>query len=188
MANITETSNFDTNVYLLEKSDAALGGVSGKANIQAIALANRTRYLKDQIDGIKARVKQVVNYPGATVANGVTINADGSVYSIAYPLASPDFTTPNDGVTRNWKITVTCIATSMTITSGNGQLAVYTTTSGPTYNLLVNAPFRVALTSVCSSIVVSLEPNVRIKTSYANNSTGANMVIGSAQMIIEEFV
>lgn len=172
----------------LELLTPALGGPGGEMNAQAQALLNRLEYTRALANGIIARIKSVINYSGATVGTSGSINADGTSYSLTYPLSPADFTTPNDGITRNYKITVSTIATSLVITTGNGQLAVYTTTAGPTYVQLINMPFRVALTKVCTSEVVSLPPNSKIKLLYANNSTGANMVIASAQMIVEEFI
>lgn len=50
MANIIELSQFDASVYQIETTDPVLGGPNGIANIQAKQLANRTQYLKQQID------------------------------------------------------------------------------------------------------------------------------------------
>lgn len=50
MANVTETARWDTGVYQIEKSDKVLGGADGKVNLQAQQLANRTAYLKQQVE------------------------------------------------------------------------------------------------------------------------------------------
>jgi len=47
MANVTEISQFDTGIYQLEITDPVEGGPGGISNAQAIGLANRTRWLKD---------------------------------------------------------------------------------------------------------------------------------------------
>jgi len=49
MANVTELSQFDSGIYQLETTDPVEGGASGVSNFQAKGLANRTRWLKDQI-------------------------------------------------------------------------------------------------------------------------------------------
>jgi hypothetical protein len=54
MANIVETVNYDSGVYLLATTDPVLGGTSGKANAAATNLANRTAWLKSQVDTINA--------------------------------------------------------------------------------------------------------------------------------------
>jgi hypothetical protein len=50
MANVTEIVQYDAGVYQLETADPVLGGVGGIANAQAKALANRTAYLKQQVE------------------------------------------------------------------------------------------------------------------------------------------
>ena len=49
MANLPETSVFDTGIYQIEITDPVEGGLLGIANKQAKGLANRTKYLFDQI-------------------------------------------------------------------------------------------------------------------------------------------
>lgn len=49
MANVTEVSQFDAGIYQLEITDVVEGGTLGVDNYQAKGLANRTRWLYDQI-------------------------------------------------------------------------------------------------------------------------------------------
>lgn len=49
MGAITETSTWDSPVYLLETTDYNLAGEDGTLNIQAKQLANRTKWLKDTV-------------------------------------------------------------------------------------------------------------------------------------------
>jgi len=49
MANVTETSNFDEGIYQLETTDVLEGGALGVDNYQAKGLANRTKWLYDQL-------------------------------------------------------------------------------------------------------------------------------------------
>mgnify|MGYP003655554219 CR=1 FL=1 len=49
MADVTEVSVFDSGIYQLEINDPVEGGALGISNKQAKGLANRTRYLYDQI-------------------------------------------------------------------------------------------------------------------------------------------
>ncbi|WP_323119979.1 gp53-like domain-containing protein [Burkholderia alba] len=58
MANINEVDQFDNGVYQIEKTDPVLGGVGGIANMQAVNLANRTRYLFNRISEIFAQFAQ----------------------------------------------------------------------------------------------------------------------------------
>ncbi|MGN5187187.1 hypothetical protein ACTG1J_13270 [Aeromonas veronii] len=50
MANVSETPSFDAGIYQIETTDPVLGGPNGIANAQAKGLANRTAFLKQQID------------------------------------------------------------------------------------------------------------------------------------------
>lgn len=50
MANIPETPTFDTSVYQIETTDKVLGGPDGKINLQAKQLANRTAWLKQEVE------------------------------------------------------------------------------------------------------------------------------------------
>ena len=50
MADLTETATFTTGVFQLETTTPALGGPGGVMNSQAQALANRTQWLKQQVE------------------------------------------------------------------------------------------------------------------------------------------
>lgn len=52
MANVPESTSYDGGIYQLETVDEVLGGVNGKANAQAKGLANRTNWLKQQVDAL----------------------------------------------------------------------------------------------------------------------------------------
>ena len=51
MTNITETNTFSANVNEYDTTDPVLGGPTGESNDPIISLANRTRYLKNYING-----------------------------------------------------------------------------------------------------------------------------------------
>lgn len=52
MANLTESINYDENVYQLETTDPVQGGANGVANAQAKALANRTAWLRKNVQDL----------------------------------------------------------------------------------------------------------------------------------------
>ncbi|MFM5853056.1 tail fiber protein [Aeromonas veronii] len=54
MANLSETPNYDSGIYQIETTDPVLGGPTGIANAQAKSLANRTAFLKQQIDQLNS--------------------------------------------------------------------------------------------------------------------------------------
>lgn len=55
MANLTETANYDAAIPQLETTTPALAGPGGPMNAQAQALANRTAFLKAQVEGKVAK-------------------------------------------------------------------------------------------------------------------------------------
>lgn len=88
MGKITEQQQWEEDIYLIEKQDKVLGGELGVINIQAKQLANRTKYLKGQVD---------------------TINQDRTGYA---PKASPAFTGVPTAPTANQNTNNTQIATT----------------------------------------------------------------------------
>lgn len=88
MGKITEQQQWEEDIYLIEKQDKVLGGELGVINIQAKQLANRTKYLKDQVE---------------------TINQDRTGYA---PKASPAFTGVPTAPTANPNTNNTQIATT----------------------------------------------------------------------------
>lgn len=52
MANLTESSIYETGIYQLETGDPVQGGTSGVSNTQAKQLANRTKWLRDAVLGM----------------------------------------------------------------------------------------------------------------------------------------
>jgi hypothetical protein len=77
MANVPESSSYDAGIYQLEIADEVLGGVNGKSNAQAKGLANRTKWLKDQVDtlnGLKGK-----GIAAFSIANGY-VGGDQVIY------------------------------------------------------------------------------------------------------------
>lgn len=81
MASLIENSVYEDQIYRLETSDPVLGGVpviingvptTGHANAQAQQLANRTAYLKEQVDNIPTTVNVRVN----EVVSGLVLQED----------------------------------------------------------------------------------------------------------------
>lgn len=57
MANLPETSAWEPGIHQLEESDRAKAGPGGILNIPPWQLANRTRYLKEQLDAYNGLLK-----------------------------------------------------------------------------------------------------------------------------------
>lgn len=51
MANLTESAVYEAGIYQLEVTDPVIGGPSGISNLQAKQLANRTKFLYDELVG-----------------------------------------------------------------------------------------------------------------------------------------
>jgi len=54
MANVPESASYDAGIYQIEIVDAVIGGVNGISNLQAKGLANRTNWLKAQVNALNA--------------------------------------------------------------------------------------------------------------------------------------
>jgi hypothetical protein len=61
MASLPEQSQWEDDIYQLEDTDPVMGGPGGPANLQATQLGNRTRFLKDQLDALEARLTALEN-------------------------------------------------------------------------------------------------------------------------------
>lgn len=86
MANLTETSQWEAGVTRIETTDRVLGGESGPLNAGAKKLANRTRFLKDAIDALIAKLGLDSNGRfniQPTVGNALTVQpTSGDGYAI----------------------------------------------------------------------------------------------------------
>lgn len=67
MANLPETPQFDEGIYQIETVDPVVGGPNGVSNESARGLANRTRYLKNQVDALQSQ-KAPLHSPNFTGA------------------------------------------------------------------------------------------------------------------------
>jgi len=86
MANVTETSNFDAGIYQLETTDPVEGGALGISNSQAKGLANRTRWLYDQLIP-----KNKGYFTGLQVGASIgTLTVSGFVSAVAVKLSDDD--------------------------------------------------------------------------------------------------
>lgn len=58
MANVTETSTWESGIYQLETTDPVEGGALGVSNLQAKQLGNRTKWLYDAVATINTWISQ----------------------------------------------------------------------------------------------------------------------------------
>lgn len=59
MSYLSENANWEEGIYQIERRDPISGGPEGFCNLQAKALANRTRYLKQRQEELEGQVEQL---------------------------------------------------------------------------------------------------------------------------------
>ena len=57
MAHLTESPTYESGIYQIEKTDPVVGGIDGISNRQARQLANRTTYLKGELERLLQQAK-----------------------------------------------------------------------------------------------------------------------------------
>lgn len=60
MANLPELNEFTPGIYQIETADPVLGGVDGTTNVPLKALANRTQWLKQQVDSLNTAIASAI--------------------------------------------------------------------------------------------------------------------------------
>lgn len=78
MANITELASWEDGVYQIEKTDPVEGGPTGIANRQAQQLANRTAFLKKQIDDAVSGALNIGTAAKWKTARSISISGDAN--------------------------------------------------------------------------------------------------------------
>lgn len=82
MTDLTDVSVWETGIYRLETTDLVIGGAGGTANVQPQQLANRTRHLKDRLDGLYDEVRSISD---SAVAPTVAVPSSGVVSYVVVP-------------------------------------------------------------------------------------------------------
>lgn len=125
MANVTEISQFDAGIYQLEITDVVEGGALGVDNYQAKGLANRTRWLYDQIVALfKFAPKNRGYFTGLDV--GASVGSLGVSGNITSAIASESgnntlvlVTMQNSMGNTNYKVKIDIESLSASIYSDN---------------------------------------------------------------------
>ncbi len=90
MANLQESQTYEAGVYQLETTDPVVAGPEGISNLQAKQLANRTAYLKAQLEAIELEIdglsssyarqgQQGLVDLGLQNHNNISVSEDGAV-------------------------------------------------------------------------------------------------------------
>ena len=84
MANLAESAVYDAGVYQLEVTDQVSGGATGLANLPQKSLANRTAYLKAQVDGLVSGTTGINTINGGQISGfrNKIINGDMQVSQV----------------------------------------------------------------------------------------------------------
>ncbi|WP_434632075.1 phage tail protein [Chromobacterium sp. CV08] len=101
MANLQEKPVWETGIYQLETSDPVLAGPDGVDNLQGKQLANRTAYLKQQLDSLLAGASVAAYAAQLRVPRNVAMSGDGS-WNVSFDGSgnvSAAMTLSNSGVT-----------------------------------------------------------------------------------------
>lgn len=83
MANLPENSNFDEGVRQLELTDPVIGGPNGVSNEPLKNLANRTRWLKDQLEQLDARAAPLSHVGARGTAHAAATAAEAGFMAAA---------------------------------------------------------------------------------------------------------
>jgi hypothetical protein len=89
MANITELNQYDENIYLIGTQDEVIGGENGISNLQAKGLANRTNWLRLQLQSFVQTYNTFVNSFN-TFVNTLKAAAYMNVGTVAGTVAAGD--------------------------------------------------------------------------------------------------
>lgn len=86
MANLSETTAWESGIHQLEESDRAKAGPGGVLNTQAVQLANRTRWLKVQVESVtdyrEYTFFKTSSDPDGTIA-GLAGTPPGKIFRVA---------------------------------------------------------------------------------------------------------
>lgn len=140
MANQPETSTYEAGIYQLETSDPVQGGLGGVSNSPLLQLANRTKWLKGQVDSINTALAAI-----ATLASPIftgdpraptpaTGDNDTSLATTAFVQNS--LATTSKDVTGSGNVTLTSVEAGVAI------LDLFGTLSGARNVILPTSPQR----------------------------------------------
>lgn len=154
MTDLTETSTFDAGVYQLETADPVQGGPSGKSNQPLKNLANRTRWLYDQL------------------ALLVTSNAGKA------PINSPTFTGTPAAPTPASGDDTTKVATTAFVQNAAGGIAAVNVAGGANVTLtaLEWGCGIIVLSGLLTANINVIFPTRGDRWIVVNNTTGAYTV------------
>lgn len=151
MANLTESATFDANVYRIDQTDPVLGWDGANLNIanqQAVALANRTQWLKERVDKgsrFTAITSAASSSPGSAL-NITTANFKGNLVRINTDLGFADVSLP---------------LASATVDEGNCTISVE---PGTSFNWTTGTSRHIRILRTGSDTITNLDTNITATT------------------------
>lgn len=179
MANIVETVSYDSGVYLIATSDAVIGGTAGIANKAATNLANRTAYLKSQVDTINALTPTLAPLLSPTLT-GTPKTAAPSVGDNSVQIATTAFVQ----ITSKGRIAINVAGSAnVTLTGVQAGYAFIEFTGALTGNITVTVPG-----SASTWIMKNSTSGAYTITLASATGSGSNMVLpqGGSQEILTD--
>lgn len=154
MANLTETPVWRTGVFQLELSTPVRGGPAGESNVPLLNLADRTAYLKQEVDAILAAI------------------------ALLAPIASPDFTGTPLATTPSLDDDSRRIVTTEWVRDFLGSVTTVNTTGGNTALTATQAARGIiVVTGALTSNATLILPSGSIgRWTIFNQTTGAYTV------------
>jgi hypothetical protein len=130
MANLPEVEIYDAGVYQLELIDPVVGGADGKSNAAARNLANRTKWLKAQVDSLIAAVSMDAHVADSDPHSQYLTKVGGQNCSHNYANSSSE--TSTTAYTATYTPAVTTLVDGMELIIDIGDYTNSTTT--PTFS------------------------------------------------------
>lgn len=130
MAALPEIAQWELEIYQLELSDPVLGGLGGISNLQPTQLANRTAYLKAQLESFETTV-QAVEASNAGFDGRITA-AETAVTANEAAIAALQNTSADGATVTALQAQVDALDTR--VSTAEGQFAAYVTRSGGTFD------------------------------------------------------
>lgn len=116
MANLRETQTWENGIYQIEKTDPVVGGADGISNKQAQQLANRTAYLKQQVENKANKTDLTTGLNGKANSSHThtmdNITGLSAAMNAKANLASPTFTGAPKAPTPAQTVNDTTLATT----------------------------------------------------------------------------
>jgi phage-related tail fiber protein len=179
MAALSEEASWSPGIYQLETTDPVLGGPDGIDNLQAKQLANRTSYLKQNLEALEAGTTLAGKASILATARTLSVTGDAT-WSISFngsANGSGVLTLANSGATAGTFTKVTINAKGL-VTSGANP----TTLAG--YGITDAQPLDADLTALAALVATGLYANTGAGTAAARSiAVGVGLSVSNGDAV-----